>query len=353
MSADRFEPDILRKGSSVVMARYCGDVEFKASDLALFNYLLLRAYDSISPGAVHRVSVQDAMAYGRFDRSSQLHEAIRRLCHGKIEIDYIDGDRTRSIVAHFLSADVPKAENGILFYSFDNILVHFLQHPKVFSLLRASTSQALARKPLYSIRLYEAMALQFHKRVPVWRVTVPELREFLRIGDQYRRFDNFRSKVIERAIADINAVAEFDILVEYTRGGRGGAVTEVVFTAVSKSHSRLIEAMSTKGIRHSDTRRPPVDTDTIDIFDGRTFRERGGPAELLPETIDAARERIQDGDHIGQLIEEWREETRGRVWTDPDRAFLSWLDLRLERESDPLLKDIDGDVFGALLEGRV
>jgi len=350
MAGARQERDVVKKASSVVMARYCGDVDFKASDQSLFNYLLLRAYDHVAPGAVHQIPVKDALEYGRYDRVGLLHEAIERLGRGLIEIDYKEGNDERSIYAHFLSADISKSENGIFKYAFDPILVHFLQDPKVFSLIRPITSQALAKKPLFSSRLYEAMALQFHKKTPVWRVTVQELREFLRVGDQYARFDNFKAKVIERAVADVNAVAEFDVLVDYTRGGKGGAVVEVAFTAVTKSHSRLIEARSIKSI--GSPRRGPVDLHTIDMLDGKTFEERGGPAELLSETVEAARSRIAEGEDIGALIMAWREENRGRSWSDPDGAFLAWLDMRNEQRDDPLLKDLDGDIFGALLDGR-
>jgi len=349
MAGTRRDGDVVKKASSVVMARYCGDVEFKASDQSLFNYLLLRAYDDIVPGAIHQIPVKEALEGGRFDRVSLLQEAIERLGRGLIEIDYKEGNEERSLYAHFLSADTSKSENGIFRYAFDPILVHFLRDPKVFSLLRSSTSQALAKKPLASSRLYEAMALQFHKKTPVWKVTVDELREFLRIGDQYKRFDNFRAKVIERCIEDVNAVAEFDVLVDYTRGGKGGSVTEIEFTAVSKSHSRLMEARSTKFLGGKG--RNPSDIHTIDMLDGKTREERGGPAELRAETVDAARGRVLDGEDIGALIMEWREEHRGRAFDDPDRSFLRWLDLRNEKRSDPLFKDLDGDIFGQLLEG--
>jgi len=118
---------------------------------------------------------------------------------------------------------------------------------------------------------------------------------------------------------------------------------------VSKSHSRLMEARSTKFLGKS---RNPSDIHTIDMLDGKTFEERGGPAELRAETVDAARTRVLDGEDIGALIMEWREEHRGRTFEDPDRSFLKWLDLRNEKKSDPLLKELDGDIFGALLEGR-
>jgi hypothetical protein len=40
---------------------------------------------------------------------------------------------------------------------------------------------------------------------------------------------------------------------------------------------------------------------------------------------------------------------RGRTFTDPDKAFVDWIIASAERENDPILKNIDPDVFGTLL----
>lgn len=339
---------IVRKGSNVVMARYFGDVEFHATDQTLFNYLLMRAYNEIEPGAVHQIPIKDLMDYGRFDRVSKLHEALERLCRGQIEIDYKEpSGEDRSLFAHFLSGDISKSENGFLKFAFDPILIHFLIDPKVYALVQVNRARDL--KSLPSVRLYEAMTLQFHKKTPVWRVSVEELREFFQINDQHHRFDNFRRGVIERAIKDVNAVAEFDVTATYITGGKGGAVVEVEFSVVSKTHSRLIEARAVNSAGKAGRRLRDKDLHTVDMLDGQTFAERGGPAAILAETIEAARDFIKPGEDIGVLLSEWRKRVRGFELSDPDRNFIEWLKFRQEQSADELLKDVDGDVFGALL----
>jgi len=338
----------VKKGSSVVMARYLGDVEIRATDHLVFNYLLMRAYNSIEPGVIHQVSIPEVLEYVGFNRAARLQESIERLCRGQIEIDYIEPNgEERSIYAHFLSGDISHSENGILKFAFDPILVHFLIDPKVYALVHVDRSRDLRQLP--ALRLYEAMALQFHKRVPVWRVTVPELRDYFQIGDRHARFDNFKANVIDKAVEAVNAIAEFDVLVDYNRGGKGGSVVEIVFTAVSKSHSRLVEARATKSTRAGRSR-GETDPHTVDLLDGRTYAERGGPAELLPETIDKARDMTPETKDLSRLIDEWRKAVRGLALNSPDKHFLSWLSMRIAKDDDPLLKDIDSDVFGSLLE---
>lgn len=341
---------IVKKGSNVVMARYFGDDRIQACDQSLFNYLLLRAYNEIEPGAIHQVPIKDVMDYCRFDRVGKLQDSIERLCRGQVEIDYEEASgESRSIFSHFLSGDISKSENGFLKFAFDPILIHFLIHPKVYALIQVDRSRDI--KSLPSSRLYEAMTLQFHKKSPVWRVSVEELREYFAVQDQHPRFDNFRRSVIERAIHDVNAVAEFDVTAEYITGGKGGSVVEVEFSVISKNHSRLIEARAVKSTGNAARRSKNNDPYTVDMLDGKTFKERGGPAAILPETIEAARELIGPDDDIGVLIGEWRKRIRGFEMSDPDANFIAWLKLRQKQAQDDLLKDVDGDIFGALLSG--
>lgn len=343
--------DLIKKGSSVISATPTLEVLFEPVDNTLFNYLLLRTYSDIEPGkAIHRIPVKDAMEYLKIDRISKLQSSLERLGKGSVRIDYVDDDEDEtphSIYAHLLSSDVSNTGSGMLAFAFDPILSRFLYEPKVYGLVSVSRVRDL--KTYASQRLYEMMSLQFRKKSPVWSSSVEELRDIFQIGDKNARFDNFRIHVIDRAVEDVNAIAEFDILVDYVRGGRGGGVVEIVFKAVSKSHKRLIEAASVKSI---SARKRKVDPHTVDMLDGMTFDERGGPAELTAEAIEQARSMIEEGGDINLLVSEWREINRGRSLSDPDAHFTAWLSLRLGQGDDPLLKDIEGDVFGTLLGGR-
>lgn len=342
--------DVIRKGSSIISATPNDSVIFEPIDNTLFNYLVLRTYSDITPEQnVFWVPVKEVMEYLNIDRISKLQASLERLGKGFIEIDYVDAEtgEPRSMYAHYLSSDVSSTGSGMLKFAFDPILVHFLSEPKVFGLISVSRVRDL--KTVASQKLYEMMALQFRKKTPEWRCAVEELRAYFQTGNKNARFDNFRIHVIEKAISDVNAIAEFDIIVDYIRGGKGGGVTEILFRAVSKTHSRLIEAST---IKSPKARRSKIsDSHTIDLLDGKTFEERGGPAELTLVAIETAREMVPENADINQLVSEWRDINRGRVLTNPDQAFLNWLEIKLSQEDDPLLKDIDGDVFGNLLSG--
>lgn len=345
---DSGETDYVKKGSAVISATAVMDVPFETTDLSLFTYLMWRTYSEIVPGAIHRLPVKEVMEYLRIDRISKLQASLERLGKGTLLIDYQDEEGPRCMYCHYLSSDVSSTGNGMLVFAFDPILLQFIYEPKVYA--QVSVSRLRDFKAVPSQRLYENMSLQFRKKHPEWRTNVEELRTVFQVGDRNARFDNFRTHVIDKAVEEVNLIAEFDVLVDYIRGGRGGGVVEIVFKAVSKSHRRLLEAASTRLATGGKKR--PSDIHTVDMLDGKTFEERGGPAEITSGAVEMARDMISDGGDINVLVSEWRESVRGRSLTDPDDHFIGWLKLKLGQEDDPLLRDIDGDVFGNLLGGK-
>lgn len=342
------EPDVLKKSSSVITARYKGDIVLDQRDRALMNYLLYRAWNGLAPQAVHRLPTKEVMEYARFKRHRELIESVNRLCKIVLEIDYIDDEgEERCITAHYLSTDVSKSDNGLLFYAFDAILYHFIAHPKVYAAISISRLRDMG-SPM-AIDLYEIMALQYRKKSPVFRTTPEELRNLLKVGDKHPRPDNFRKNVVEKTVAEVNAIAEFDIVFDYVRGGQGGGIVEIVFTAVPKSHNRLIEAANTAKVATGRGAGRKGDPRTIDMYDGLTDEERGAPATLSDRAIEGARGIVPEGANIHDYMADWRSQNQNKLFIDPDAAFLAWLKAKIEKDDDPLLRDLDDDVFGKIL----
>lgn len=339
------DSNILRKASSIITATTRGEV-LTLHDHKLMNYLLHRAHDDLAPSRIYRIPMKEAMDYMRIKRSGELQASIRRLSQVLLEIDYVDTkEEARCIMAHFLSADVSLSENGMLFYAFDQILYNFIEHPKVYAKIAMDRSGDMPS--IAASRLYEVMALQYHKKQPVYKATPEELRTLLVVGDRHPRPDNFRRLIVDKTVEEVNAIAEFDVRVEYTKGGHGGSVIEFVFTALTKSHARLIEASATKLVGTRKT--ASADQKTIDMLDGMTGEERGAPASLTAEGIEGARAMMPEDGNIDEYIAEWRSQSKNKTFSDPDQAFLAWLQSKLDKDNDPLLKDLESDVWGELL----
>ncbi len=182
--------------------------------------------------------------------------------------------------------------------------------------------------------------------MPVWHVSVDEFREIVSMQDKHPRFDNFRRNVIEKAVAEVNAVADFDVLFDVETSGQGGIATTLMFKAVGKSHARLLQSRIVKNTKAKGSIRDPY---TVDLLDGKTSIERGGPAELTSETIDRIEATLTENEDIDQLVREWRDETRGYSLIDPDTHFSNWVEMKRAKTADPVLKSLDDDIFAAFL----
>ncbi|MBY3155561.1 replication initiation protein [Rhizobium laguerreae] len=339
--------NVLKKASHVITATHRGDVVLERQDRVLMDYLLFRAYDELTPQGVYRLATKEVMEYTRIKRHKDLVDSIQRLCRIVLEIDYQDENgEARYITSHFLSTDMSQSENGNLKYAFDPILYHFIAHPQVYANIYIDRRRDMNSS--YAMDLYDIMALQYRKKSPVFRTTPDDLRRLLKVGDKHPRPDNFRKIVIEKTVEEVNAIAEFDIVYDFVKGGKGGGIVEIVFEAKSKSHARLVEAASTTKVvgRPASTR---VDRKTIDMYDGMNYEERGAPATLTDRSIEGARELMPADGNVDDYIGEWRSLNKNKVFSDPDTAFLAWLKVRLEKDVDPLLKDLDNDVFGDLI----
>jgi hypothetical protein len=316
--------------------------------LTFFNYLLACSGNIKNPKGVYSVSMKDAMEFMNFDRASKLHDCLERLCSGQIDVDYLDSDgNPRSLRAHYLSSDASRAETGTIHYAFDQILVHFLIEPKVYALISVNRSKDI--KTITGKRLYEMMALQRRKFDPKWRVSVEEFRALTDTRDKHPRWDNYRRNVIEKAVIEVNAVADFEILFDPMTSGQGGSVQTLEFEVVEKSHARLLQS---KMVKSTKAKRGNSDPHTVDMLDGKTTAERGGPAELTADAVEAVAALLSPEDDLEKLIVEWREENRGYSMNNPDVHFRNFVELKIKRRSDPVLSVLPDDIFLNLLNGE-
>ena len=141
---------------------------------------------------------------------------------------------------------------------------------------------------IYAIRLYE-MLMQWRKTKVVPVIELEELR--LRLGiaeNEYPRMDNFKSRVLDTAIQQINEFTDITASYEQIKDGR--KITGFKFSY--KDKVKAPKALPNK------TERDPT---TVDIFDGFTDLER----QTIQQRIDEHIERLETkGETVGEY---WRE----------------------------------------------
>lgn len=320
------------------------------SDSDTFNYLLKKAYSNLDKKSVHEIPVSDLLKFLNHTSIQRIETSLKKLGSLNITIDYTDTETgaEHSVQAHYLSYDVSKAENGILTYAFDPILLKFLWEPKVYA--RINIFNIRNFKSIYSGKLYELSALYQNRFNRSWEWSIAELKSYLGVDQsQHSRFDNFKSKVLDKAVQEVNEVAPYFLDFELIRGGRGGKVIAVKFEIKARKED-MIDITSTS----KNSKALKRDPDTIDLIDGLTDSERGSNLVISPTTFEKAREILISNNKQPELInnyeDNWREQNSGLKVVDPDTNFLRFIELSIANEEDEFLKDLDNDVFGSLLE---
>lgn len=327
------------------MARSEGD--FTLLDRKIFNVLLARAYKHLAGATIHRIPMKDLTdLFFDHGRSSAVRESLERLWKQNIAIDYIDENgEPHSLRCHYLSFDLCQIEGGYLEYAFDKILMRFIHNPKVYSFIQLD--QVRRFRTTHGLKLYEQMIAYYGRHHPVWTVSLPEAHRFFEAGDVYKkRFDRFRERVIEQAIEEVNAYAAFDVSVEYDTSGKGSKIVGLRFKALPKA----AEQIASPAVPRSG-RAKRRDGETVDMFQGASDNEFFAPPELREDTIAAAKQFIGNDGNVLDHVEKWNKEYAARGYgVDPDETFLAWVRMRMAKERDPEVADLDVEaIFETLM----
>lgn len=90
-------------------------------------------------------------------------------------------------------------------------------------------------KSAHSIRIYELL-IQYYPNIRQRKLDVEHLKDMLEVQGRYQRFYDFKRRVIDTAVTEINAYS--DIFVEYELIKEGRAVTEILFTMSENSKAK-------------------------------------------------------------------------------------------------------------------
>jgi hypothetical protein len=300
----------------------------------MLNFLLAVAHPDLRTKQTFYVSTVDVRAYlGSHESNDRIRAIFRQLGSVIPDIAFVENGETRDTFGGLIFGSMPRGE-GVIRYAFHPCLVPILYRPAIFARIKLAILGQFVSK--YAPILYENLELYANRDSPVWDVEVDELRSRLGVGTKMKVFTEFRNYALTPALAEINDKADFNVAVEEVRAKRGAGrkVERLIFTVTVKPEREAEEAelrhklKGAEGQPKPDASRHP---DTLDMFDGRTDRERGGPPLLRGETIEQARALFDDWGQrrpdIHALEREWQEHEAQRTERvrDPDKAFLGWV----------------------------
>ena len=239
---DQIDPATVPVPLQVVITSVQGP--YTARDRKLWTFLLHVAFDELGKQGGHSVAIKDINAVFRSlggEHSTEwIWNSAKRLAQTTVEFEVTFNDERYDTVTSIFTASVPrKGKRGSeLHFWFPEPLIPIIKEPLRFARLRVHFLIKLSGK--YAVTLYEILEGFANRRDGECRVTIDELRQWLKVPDgTYPDWKNFRHRVLRPAVEQINADplgAGFTVDYEPVRKGR--FYHEIVFR-LKKTDQRI------------------------------------------------------------------------------------------------------------------
>lgn len=256
---------------------------YTAKDRKLWTFLLHVAFDELGKRGGHSVPIKDIngvfRALGGEHSTDWIWASAKRLAQTTVEFEVTYNDERYDTVTSIFTASVPrKGKRGSeLHFWFPEPLIPIIKEPLRFARLRVHFLIKLSGK--YAVTLYEILEGFANRRDGECRVTIEELRQWLKVpANTYEDWRDFRKRVLKPAVDQINADplgAGFTIDYEPIRKGR--KIGEIIFhltkTPQRIQQERDIRTAKSKKMRLADLKakgRPDLSTADIAKADKET-----------------------------------------------------------------------------------
>ena len=250
---------------------------YTARDRKLWTFLLHVAFEELGKQGGHEVEIKDIngvfRALGGEHSTEWIWNSAKRLAQTTIEFEVTYGDERFDTVTSIFAASVPRKgrRGSTLHFWFPEPLIPIIKEPLRFARLRVHFLIQLSGK--YAVTLYEILEGYANRRDGECRVSIDDLRRWLKVPDgTYPDWKNFRHRVLRPAVDQINAdPLGAGFTVEYEPIRKGRFYHEVVFK-LKKSSGRIgqenqIKRAKERGARVADLKakgRPYLSPEAID-----------------------------------------------------------------------------------------
>ena len=185
------------------------------------------------------------------------YEGLRDACKNlfKRSFSYID-ERACRVDCRWVYRVVYNEKKGEIELSFPKEIIYMLTiFDKNNSFTIYDKNIGLSFRGMYSLRLYEL--LQQYKKLGERKVEISELRNMFSLNDKYKILANFKARVIDPAIEEINELS--NLIISYEQIKRGRVITAFLFTIKEKEKPKDVASVR--------------DKNTPDMFTGFTDKE--------------------------------------------------------------------------------
>ena len=178
----------------------------------------------------------------RDDSYTRLKELMYELSNKAWEIPLINDPNTISYVRWFSTLRTNKKEGFATIKFHEDMMPYLLNLAEnggfythyALRFILPMTSQ-------YSIQLYELLK-SYQRNNLRWQFDIDDLKKKLSCTN-YKNFKDFRRRVLEPAMEEINKFGDFLVSYEVKKSGQGGRISEIEFLMRMKSQDEIDEAL--------------------------------------------------------------------------------------------------------------
>jgi len=214
-------------------------------DRKLWVFLLHAVFDELGEKPMHSIAIRDINTmfrqFGGEHGTKWIWESARRLAKTTAEWETtFEDDRFEQGIASLFGANISRKarELGTLHFFFPPNLIPIIKNPLRFGRLQVHFLLKLSGK--YAVTLYEILEAFVNRRDGQCRVSIAELRRWLKVPEgSYPKWKDFRKWVLDPSLKQINddpLGAGFSVTYEAIRKGK--FYEEIVFQ-ITKTPKRI------------------------------------------------------------------------------------------------------------------
>lgn len=209
------------------------------SQRTIYNYLLFVVKEALRSNPEQRrfeANISDIKKFTGAQNNSHIKESILKMQLSQVKYNVLGKDKAKHWSTFPLLLDIDASEDALVSFSISEELVDAISFPSIYGLIDLKVVKQLQSK--YAVAIYEFVSdyLKIGKK----RVNLDDFKTMMGIDPQrgYKRFSDFKSRVIDPSLKEINEKTSIALSVETIYRGRKASALEFRFIYKDEAKSQ-------------------------------------------------------------------------------------------------------------------
>lgn len=223
------EEGILNKHSLAVHS----SAELSLLERKITNALLFNAFNNSETAEEYKIRVSNLLnLIGIKTRNyTQIYLAIRNIATTLIEWGILKTDSFKGDLTGITFLEMYRICNGLITYRLPKELKNLLYNPNQYAKIRMSSVAAMSSS--YGVALYENCASYSGWGDTGW-ININHFRKLMGVAEKYPIYRDFKRRVVQSAVSDVNKNSEFSLELLEKKEGRNTAKIKFLIHAKKK-----------------------------------------------------------------------------------------------------------------------